>query len=390
MEGNHSQTLEDLIKGKIRAQGGLSFPEFMELALYEPEYGYYSRTPAIGRREGDFYTSVSVGPVFGILLGYALEAQWRRDGAPEDGYWILEQGAHDGQLALDILDGLAQRNSPLHGVLRYGILESRAPQRTLLGKRLGEKNVTLFDSVDAFIHANGSGGHHGLFLCNELVDAFPAARVRFNADQGEWEELYVVEAAGKGALETETNAVESPFVWETRSLETNAALRAWAEKKLGPDFPDGYVTEICLAARDWVREIAGLFGGRGAWWIIDYGMGVDDYLAPERRDGTLRCYRDHRATDDPFSGLGETDITTHVNFTWLAEWAEEAGLKATPLADQHTFLTRAAMPWLQALEQTSGATGLTQEQSALVRQFQTLTHPGMMGRVFKVLVLERP
>lgn len=121
--------------------------------------------------------------------------------------------------------------------------------------------------------------------------------------------------------------------------------------------------------------------------MIDYGFGADEYFSPHRTRGTLQCYRDHRVIQSPFESPGQTDITAHVNFSQLFRNAEEAGLTKTSYSDQHDFLIRAAAPWLTEME----ATGTAQDpvNRKRLRQFQTLTHPGMMGRVFKVAEFSR-
>ena len=101
------------------------FDEFMQLALYHPKHGYYtdSEKHQLGR-EGDFYTSVSVGETFGMLLGYAIEKKWSELCREHDQPLVLvEQGAHDGQLARDILDGLSEQNSPLLNQISYRIID---------------------------------------------------------------------------------------------------------------------------------------------------------------------------------------------------------------------------------------------------------------------------
>ena len=132
-------------------------------------------------------------------------------------------------------------------------------------------------------------------------------------------------------------------------------------------------------SRSWMSRAARLFE-KGLWWVIDYGYGSDDYYAPHRTDGTLRCYRNHRATENPFEAPGDLDITAHVNFTDLRKAAEAAGLKERLFTDQHHFLIEAAKPWLLSMEGKPPGP----EVARRMRQFQTLTHPSIMGQQFKV------
>ncbi len=351
----------------------ISFALFMELALYEPELGYYS-DPArkVGRKGGDFYTSVSVGDTFGRLLAMAAAQCWRDLDRPES-FSLIEQGAHDGQLALDILGGVDELDRDFATAVRYTVIEPRQAQRELLARRFSE----TAREVEIVAEASKTQAA-GIFVCNELVDALPVHRVRWSGEQ--WCELRV--AVGEGG----------DFEWVEAPIGNNMPLADEVARIDVGDFADGYTTEINLAAQSWMAGVSELFTqGQGRWWIIDYGHSDEEFFAAHRREGTLRCYREHRATDDPFAGVGETDITAHVNFSRLAEWAGECGLGATAAqgtVDQHDFLTRVAVDWLKALERgTADGTPMSATDQARVRQFQTLTHPGMMGRVFKFLEL---
>lgn len=353
----------------------ISFAQFMELALYEAELGYYSDAARkVGRQGGDFYTSVSVGDTFGRLLAMAAAQCWRDLGRP-DKFSLIEQGAHDGQLALDILGGVDELDRDFVNAASYTVIEPRQAQREFLARRFSESGCVVEIVAEA-----PKTQAAGIFVCNELVDALPVHRVRWTG--GQWCEMRV--AAGQA----------DEFEWLEAPIENSAPLASEVAKIDVSEFTDGYTTEINLAARSWMASVSELFApGQGRWWVIDYGHSAEEFFAPQRREGTLRCYRQQRATDDPFVGVGETDITAHVDFSRLAQWADECGLRATAAAaqatvDQHDFLTRVAVDWLKQVERgTLDGTPMSASDQARVRQFQTLTHPGMMGRVFKVLEL---
>lgn len=376
--GNTSLTERIFQQILNRPCGSISFAEFMELALYDSADGYYA-DPArkVGRADGDFYTSVSVGETFGRLLAAAAAQVWRALGEPAE-FLIVEQGAHDGQLALDFLRGARQEKAAgFFPALRYLVIEPNSARRDLLSHRLQEESAEIVASASDF---KGCGKASGLFFCNELIDALPVHRVRWRNAQ--WWEMRVA-----------TSSTAAGFTWREQEIDLESAL-GLEVSRINPQerhLPDAWCTEINLAMRDWIREVAGLFApGHGRWWVFDYGWEENDYYAPHRHEGTLRCYREHRATDDPFAAVGKTDITAHVNFSRLRDWAHEAGLKAAAdtVVDQHDFLTHAAVGWLQEIERsTMDGAPLSESDQARVRQFQTLTHPGMMGRVFKVLEL---
>lgn len=355
--------------------GTLSFADYMRLCLYDPEAGYYAdpRRRAIGR-SGDFYTSVSVGDTFGWLLGWAAEARWREQFSVAAPFHIVEQGAHDGQLALDFLAGLRERRSPLADAVRYLICEPVTSRAHYLRERFAEAGAPI--TVVASPPATPEPESAGLFLCNELLDAFPVHRLR--REEGEWRELRVAPAPPEN---------EGGFRWLTVPLDRGSALAAAALAIPGAGhLPDGYTTEVCLEIAPWLEGAARWFA-RGHWWIIDYGREADDYFAPERRTGTLRGYRSHRRCDDPFEAPGDTDLTTDVNFTDLHRAAAAAGLDRVALTDQHHFLTAAAEPWLRQVEDDGPAA--LQAQRRRLRQFQTLTHPDLMGRAFRVAEYRR-
>ncbi|MEM1443318.1 MAG: SAM-dependent methyltransferase [Verrucomicrobiota bacterium] len=337
----------------------------MELVLYDESDGYYSSPErrTVGRK-GDFYTSVSVGEMFGFLLSQQIQKCREEFFEPKQPFSIVEQGAHDGQLALDILSGLREDGEDS---VRYRIVDPRPATREWLSRRFEEAGFG--EQVKIVATLEEASAEQGIFLCNELLDAFPFHRLRLG--ESGWEELQV--GCEKGHL-----------CFTGRPL--SEGMQKYAVR-IGDNLPLGYTTEVCPLAESWLKEAAGLFE-RGFWWIIDYGHEAPDYFSPHRSDGTFRCYRDHRASEDPFDHLGETDITAHVNFTFLENAAEECGLKWRKLTDQHHFLIGAARDWLLSIEGQTSA-GQDPGSAKRLRQFQTLTHPGMMGTQFKVAVLSK-
>ena len=361
--------LFDLVFQRISKSPDLSinFSEYMEMALYHEDHGYYSRgeTRMVGRG-GDFYTSVSVGETFGFLLARRVLIEWQTRFDGSEPLVIVEQGAHDGRLARDIMSGIREVAPHLLGRIEYRIVEPRFRLREVLKEQLaGEGSGQSIRVVDSLEQAKAP---QGVFLCNELLDAFPVPLLTFQS--GRWQE--------KGVGHNEEG---DGFDWVCRPLSGEFLSLV---EELGNDFPEEYVTELCPAVDDWMAEAGRLFEN-GLWWIIDYGYEREDYYLPQRRTGTLRCYREHRAGEDPLVLPGQQDITAHVDFTRLERAAERAGLKRCRFTDQHHFLIEAAKPWLLSLEGRP-PDSLTAKR---LRQFQTLTHPSLMGQQFKVMELSR-
>jgi SAM-dependent MidA family methyltransferase len=350
--------LELIIRDEIRARGPMRFDRFMELALYHPELGYYSKSPAIGS-EGDFYTSVSVGSLFGQLL--ARQARQMALLLDEPEFWIVEQGAHDGQMALDLLTSLRANDPALFATVRYAIIEPRAEARAAQKRKL----VGFGAQVRWLERLTDWPGEApcGLFLSNELIDAFPVRVIKREA--AEWKERCVV---------IDDHEVLNWRVIPIADEELQAAM-----KELPLPEVDSYRTEICPASRDWMRGVAGFFR-RGYVLTIDYGYPASVYYAPFRGDGTLTCFVKHHSGDEVLRGPGEQDLTAHADFTALVRAGESAGLETLALVDQQRFFTGVAH------DELSGAVVYPDGLLKQLPGWQTLTHPEHMGTRFHVLV----
>ena len=332
----------------------------MELALYHPEHGYYGRSPRRIGRGGDFFTAVSVGPLYGRLLAQVAQETWETLGRPAD-FTLIEQGAHDGQLAADIWQGL--QNHPLGAVARYAIVEPRSAYREVQQQRLRPLMGDRVEWTEDLLRPA-----HALLLCNELLDAFPVHRLRWDGQA--WEELGVV-------VDAEGGLAFAPQPITGDDLAEEAGL-------LPTDLPTGYTTEVHPAATRWLRALAATTF-KGGLLMADYGYERAEYYAPERSEGTLRRYHQHRMDGEVLSDLGLCDLTAHINFTQVIEEAGRGGFALQRFMEQGRFLTHAAKPWLASLEgKPPGA-----ETMALLRQFQTLTHPGHMGAAFRMLLMRR-
>lgn len=359
---NAAQPATSSLAGKIcemiALQGSLSFSDFMAAALYDPELGYYARGTRQVGRTGDFYTSVSVGPLFGELLARRFLREWKETGHPS--HWrIVEFGAHDGTLASDILHALRRLDDDAFNAVEYVICEplpllQSAQQETLKGF---EKQTRFICDTQEI----GSAPLPGIIFGNELLDALPFHVIEFR--NGAWHECRV------------TNGPDGEFQWDSSSRVENGPL-AEALRPLGLDFHDGYRTEVRTGLTTFLDSISPLLSS-GLWIWPDYGFARPDYYEPARTTGTLRTFSRHRAAEDPLINPGELDITAHVDFTAVAEAARSLGAEPVSFLSQGTWITEAAREWLLAMEGNPDLTAL--------RQFQTLTHPAHLGKSFHVL-----
>jgi SAM-dependent MidA family methyltransferase len=352
--------LTELLRQRLQRDGSISFRDFMETALYHPEHGYYTSGHARIGRGGDFFTNVSVGPLFGALLARQFAEMWTHLGEPT-AFTIVEQGAHRGEFARDVLTALREQVPACFAATRYHILEPSTALQNSQQTTLADfsRNMRWFPSLDAlppFV---------GVHFSNELIDAFPVHAVTWD---------------GRSWLERHIAWEDERFVFIERAVTDPALAAALAAL---PPVPAGYQTEINLDAVRWIDALAPKLT-RGFVLLIDYGFPRTEYYRPERTTGTLTGYAAHRRVDDLLSAPGETDLTAHVDFTALAERAHTAGLRVGGFTDQHHFLVA-----LGALHFPDEDTAASPERQRDLRAFKTLMHPQMMGRSFQVLALEK-
>lgn len=354
------------IRAEIEKSGAIPFARFMELALYCPLCGYYEKKEDTPGKRGDFYTSVSVGPLFGELLAFQfatwLEAVTSRTPAE---FKLIEAGAHDGRLAADILDWLQRQRPKLFARVEYRILEP-SPQRQAWQQETLQHftgRVNWFDKLPP-----GSSSSNCIIFSNELLDAFPVHRIGWDAKDANWFEWGV-------ALE------DDRFGWARLPLPASVSAPLVSPEILTA-LPDGFTTETCPGAEAWWCETA-TWLRHGKLLTFDYGLSAEEFFSPHRANGTLRAYRQHQLTDDLLANPGEQDLTAHVNFTAIQAAGEAAGLKHESLVSQAQFLTGVAK---NVWAENSGFGEWTREHT---RQFQTLTHPQHLGRAFRVLVQSR-
>jgi SAM-dependent MidA family methyltransferase len=336
----------------------------MELALYCPVCGYYEKEKdSVGKR-GDFYTSVSVGSLFGELLAWQL-SEWLEQPDHASGQaQILEAGAHAGRLARDVLYWVRQWRPALYPRIEYILLETSPRRRDWQKSELAEfadhvRWVARFEEL-------GHEGIHGIVFSNELLDAMPVHRLAWDAGAKEWFEWGVT-------------LRDQEFIWSRLpAISPHVELPA-LPRELLKVLPNGFVREVSAHATAWWRAAAGRLRS-GRILTFDYGLNSEEFLSPERSAGTLRAYRRHHLHPSPLDRPGELDLTAHVDFSAVRSAGEAIGLETVVEDSQEKFLTAiAGNIWQRRNE-------FGDWNAERVRQFQTLTHPDHLGRAFRVLV----
>jgi SAM-dependent MidA family methyltransferase len=346
----YSEKTAALIRGEIAAAGGwIPFSRFMELVLYAPGLGYYSAGLHKFGATGDFVTAPEISALFGRTLArQAAQVLGLTAGN------ILEIGPGSGRLAFDLLSEL-ERLGQLPE--RYFLLEVSADLRQRQQHLLARfaPRVEWLDRLPA--------SFSGLIIGNEVLDAMPVHLVAWRED---------------GIFERGVCMEDGRFSWSERKLTSGELFDAAA----GLDVPPGTVSEIGLAARGFVATLAGLLE-KGVILMLDYGFGRNEYYHPQRSSGTLMCHYRHHAHDDPFYRPGLQDITSHVDFTAIAEAGIAHGLNLLGYTSQAHFLLNCGITDLLALASPEQAGAYL----PLAAQAQKLLNPAEMGELFKAIAL---
>ncbi|WP_456465836.1 class I SAM-dependent methyltransferase [Persephonella sp.] len=351
--------LVSIIKDRIKKEGEISFRDFMDMALYYPELGYYTSPEEKIGGHGDFYTASELDRAFGELLGKQFVEIYTKIG--EEKFRIVEIGAGKGYLAFDILKFLQENYPEVFRNTTYTIIE-KSPYHIKTQKEI----LSVFENVEWIqdIIDFEDESITGVVFSNELFDSFPVHLVR--KIKGKIYEVFI-------KVDEENN------VQEILKEVSEEILKYIAQ--LNINIPEGMQTEINLDAVDYIQKI-GKKLKKGFVITIDYGYPSAELYKPYRMKGTLLCYYRHRYSENFYENVGMQDITSHVNFSALKYYGMIAGLDFTGFTDQAHFLTNLGlMEIFEKLQEKNDY-----ESFERLNRLKTLVLPKGMGEKFKVLV----
>ena len=357
------QRMQTHLRQVLAAQGGwVGFAHYMDEALYAPGLGYYSAGARKLGAGGDFITAPELSPLFGGCVARQCEQVLRDLGGGD----LLELGAGSGRLAFDVLQALAQAQCLPQ---RYLILEVSADLRQRQQALLSTLPAALAQRVQ-WLDAPPQQPWRGVLLANEVLDALPCECFAIGAEGQVLERGVALD--GAGALVWQARPAAAPLATEVQRLQS----------QLPQPLPAGYASELCLRAGPWIAAVtAQLQAGVGLF--IDYGLPRAQYYQPTRDGGTLRCHWRQRAHDDPLWLPGLQDITVWVDFTRVAEAADDSGLQVLGFTTQMGFLLGTGIESLIAAVPEGVA------RTRLLTQARELLMPEAMGESFKVIALGR-
>ncbi|MBI3477654.1 MAG: SAM-dependent methyltransferase [Acidobacteria bacterium] len=359
-------SLREQIEQEIRARGPIPFSRYMQICLYDPVAGYYSRNAEQFGKAGDFYTSSDVHAVFARLLTRQFEKMWRTLDRPPE-IEILELGPGRGLFARDVLDWSRKKFPEFFAALRYTLQESSPGLRTKLHENLRDfiaaGKVTIGEGQPESVQRTTPHDVPMIVFANEFFDALP---------------VEILTQQGKLYLGIENTRLRE--MWLAPTKDEFEYLDCY-----GVHPEPGERIEVPRLSQSWTKSIADSMS-RGFVVVIDYGYTRAQQLAGHHR-GTLMAYRRHSATGDPYQSPGDQDLTAHVNFTAVAAAASAQGMEVQPLRTQSQFLMSLGEEnqFADAFEDCR----LPQERAKVALQLKHLITPSGMGETFHVLIASR-
>ena len=359
-------SIREQIEQEIRERGPIPFSRYMEICLYDPSHGYYSRNAEQFGKAGDFYTASDVHAVFARLLARQFDQIWRALDRPRE-IEILELGPGRGLFARDVLDWSNKKFPGFFAALTYTLQESSSALRAKLQDNLREH---IGSGKAAVPEARPTGPCRTvapetplIVFANEFFDALP---------------VEILSTQSKLHLALENNRLQEawlpPLAEELEFLD-----------RYGVHPEPGERIEVPIQAQNWMQQIASAIE-RGLLLVVDYGYTRNQQLAGRHR-GTLMAYRHHSASSDPYQAPGEQDLTAHVNFTALAAACQQAGMQVEKLLTQSQFLMGIGEgnQFADAFEDCR----IPQERAKVALQLKHLVTPVGMGENFQVLMASR-
>jgi SAM-dependent MidA family methyltransferase len=355
--------LRQKIEQEIREHGPIPFSRYMEMCLYEPELGYYSRNAEQFGKAGDFYTSSDVHAVFGRLLARQFDEMWRALGSPAH-VELFELGPGRGLFAQDVLEWSEKKFPDFFHALRYVLIERSPALRARMSENLahpfesGKAGLETFDSLKI-------GAGPAIVFANEFFDALPVEIL-----------------SAKGSLRIDARGGHFVETWVKASPEELEFLDRYS---VHPENDNDERVEAPLGGQQLMDRIAASIR-RGFFITIDYGYTREEQLAGRHR-GTIKALRQHSISANPYEAPGEQDITADVNFTALAAAAEKHSMHAHRLVTQSQFLMGIgeANQFADGFEECH----LPQERAKVALQLKHLVTPAGMGESFHVLIASK-
>ncbi len=353
--------IELYLSKEITSKNKIPFSEFMDIALFHKEYGYYTNKSQIFGSEGDFITS----PITSSLFGESISNEFINLNSAEQPMSILELGGGDASLAISLIKNLAKIKSLPE---KYIILEISNNLIEVQKRKIKEEVPELY-GLFSWVDNLENKKIKGLIIANEFFDALPSERFRMR--NGKVENLYI---------KNHNNSFKYTWFPATELLKKELSTATHNHSIL---IPENYTSDINLQYRRWVANLEDCLES-GAIFIIDYGYNTKEYFLEERNEGTLVCIYNHKANFDPLSHIGQQDLSTFVNFSHLTNIINDTKMSVEGYITQANFLLN-----LGILDLFENKKYDDDEKVIELNRLKNILLPNTMGEIFKVLVLKK-
>jgi SAM-dependent MidA family methyltransferase len=313
--------VSELVEQKIlqSPEQRISFASYMDTCLYAPGVGYYTSNRIKIGKEGDFYTSSNIGSLMGEMLAQSIIRMFDERASRGQSLLLIEWGGGTGRLAAQVLDEIKATNESLYAKTSYYSAEKSPYHEAIQADQLINHSTHIVSDLGQI-----DEGAYVVGWANELFDAFPCRRFRRGVHT--LEEMYVGwDSNSPYPIWVEVDqacAMTYASIWQSlqpyQQFERIVGLEEWFNHLQELDVVDSLI-------------------------IIDYGAEFEDLVAPHRMNGTFICYHNHQAADEPFLYLGEQDMTAHVDFTQVRQFAYASGFKNVEVISQKQFLLEAGL-----------------------------------------------
>ena len=368
-DDSNTSALAPRLRERLRREGPIPFYDWMKMALYDEQEGYYSRSDRQKwGRAGDYRTSPERSSLFAATFARYFAQLHDQLGRPQE-WTIVEVGAGDGSFASRVLQTFQNSFPSVFAATRYVVDEAGSHSRSLARERL--KSFGGFPGRVEFRKLDGVEIDPGIVFSNELLDAFPVHRVVMH--QGQLQEFYV------------TVGADDDFQWIVDTPSTPGLADYFGQGSV--QLAEGQVAEVNLEIEEWISKVSSVI--RVGYLItVDYGANTEDlYSSAVRFQGTLRSFYQHRIAENILAHPGEQDLTTTIDWTFVKRTGEALGFEAVEFDRQDKFLLAAGL--LNQLEVEAQGSESEADRLRLSTAAREMILPDGMAAHFQVLVQKK-
>ena len=310
-----------LIKKIIKMGGTISFYDYMNFVLNDPSNGYYGSGKAKLGSQGDFVTSPSLSDDFAFFVGKQIE-EWLiqlKNNLCDQKLFIIDFGAGDGSFLSGLIKYLLESSNNSSEGVSFVIIE---PNKGMIEKQKMKLKEFLSLGIDILwkgLEEIEGNNINGIFIANEVLDAFPVERITFSKGR-----LF------RQAVSVDKKSSRLFFDKLPITSELEKSIK-FAESKLGitippEDAPEGWTTEWHIDNSEWLKGIYEKINN-GILLIIDYAKEAKNYYGLRNSNGTIISYKNQKISNNILESPGDSDLTSHICIETLINDAETLGFK---------------------------------------------------------------